>query len=257
MSGNTKPKVALVTGAGLGIGRSIALRLAAQGCKIGVLDLEEDGIAETVASIEKEGGTAFPLVANVTAPGEIAEAVEVLTRSAGAIDVLVNNAGVARVGALSDMSFEDWSIQFRVNVDGPFHCCQAVVPGMVERKFGRIINISSWFAKSGVPNYGGYCASKAAVLAFTRSLALEVAEAGVTANAICPGTIVNTRMREEVDKRNRKVGNPTALERESVIPLGRVGQPEDIAGVAAFLISPEASYMTGQAINVTGGLWMS
>jgi NAD(P)-dependent dehydrogenase (short-subunit alcohol dehydrogenase family) len=253
----SKAKLALVTGAGLGIGRAIALKLAEAGCAIGVMDLEDDTVAETVGLIEKGGGTAYPLIADVTKPDQVAAAVARLSEQAGDIDVLVNNAGVARVGSLSEMSYEDWSVQFRVNVDGPFHCCQAVVPGMVARGYGRVINISSWFAKSGVPNYGGYCASKAAVLAFTRSLALEVASAGVTANAICPGTIVNTRMRDQVDERNRLTGNPTAKERESVIPLGRVGQPEDIAGVAAFLISPEAAYMTGQALNVTGGLWMS
>ncbi len=214
MSRQTKAKVALVTGSGGGIGRAVALRMAQAGCTVGVLDRERDTAGETARLIGQASGKAVPLTADVTDPEGIAAATRELRRAAGEIDVLVNNAGIARVGSLSEMSYEDWSAQFRVNVDGPFHCCQAVVPGMVARGYGRVINISSWFAKSGAPNYGGYCASKAAVLAFTRTLALEVAASGVTANAICPGTIMNTRMREELDMRDRVTGNPTAAERQ-------------------------------------------
>ena len=141
-------------------------------------------------------------------------------------------------------------------MDGVFHCCKAVVPLMKQQGSGKIINTASWFGKTGKPHYGAYCASKFAVIGLTQSLAMELAPLRINVNAVCPGTIVETGMRDVADRRSIEQGIPTAKEREATIPLGRVGLPDDIARVVAFLASDEAAYMTGQAINVTGGLWM-
>jgi len=170
--------------------------------------------------------------------------------------VLANNAGIISVGLLEDITVEEWRNVFRVNVEGVFHCCKAVVPHLKARGAGRIINTASWFGKIGKPHYAAYCASKFAVIGLTQSLAMELAPLGINVNAVCPGTIVDTGMRTVADRRSAEQGIPTAKEREAAIPLGRVGLPDDIARIVAFLASDEACYITGQAINVTGGLWM-
>jgi len=177
-----------------------------------------------------------------------------LANALGPVDVLVNNAGILRVGRLLEIDPEDWQASFRVNADCPFNCCRAAVPLMVRRGRGRVINLASWLGKVGVRQYGAYCASKFAVVALTQALALEVAAAGVTVNAICPGTIAETAMRDEAEAIHRRLGLPSAEQRVANIPLGRLGLPDDIARVTAFLASDEAGYMSGQAINVTGGL---
>lgn len=251
-----KGKVALVTGAGLGIGRAIAVRLAREGSPVAVLDVDRRGAEETAALVRAEGAESAVVTGDVSDRGDVERCVQETLRAFGAIHILVNNAGVGRVAALLDMKHAEWSLVFRINVDGVFHCCQVVAPRMVARRGGRIINIASWFGKVGKPCYSAYCASKFAVIGLTQSLAQELAPHNVTVNAVCPGTVVNTGMREYLDERSRQYGLPTAKEREVGIPLGRVAPPEDIGRAVAFLASEEAAYMTGQAINVSGGLWM-
>lgn len=184
------------------------------------------------------------------------ESTDRLLKVFGRIDLLYNNAGIVLIANLAETSLADFRDVFRVNVDGVFHCCKAVVPHMMARRSGKIVNTASWFGKIGHAGYGAYCASKFAVIGLTQCLAREVASHGINVNAVCPGTIVDTCMREEADKESVRQGLATAKEREGDIPWGRVGVPEDIARVAVFLGSDEAEYMTGQAINVTGGLWM-
>ena len=150
----------------------------------------------------------------------------------------------------------DWRATFRVNVDGVFFCCQAVLPRMTAQGRGNIVNLASWSGKSGAPYFGAYCASKFAVIGLTQSLAREVAAAGIRVNAVCPGIVAGTDMRADVDEAARRLGRPTGADRLGLIPLGRLAEPEDVARVVAFLVSEEAGYMTGQEINVTGGLWM-
>lgn len=253
---NLNGKLALVTGAGAGIGRAIALRLADEGSAVAILDVDRQGAEETAAQVRARGVKSMSVVCDVGERVEVQRSVEEILQSFGEIHILVNNAGVLRVAPLLEMKEPDWHLTFRVNVDGAFHCCQAVAPQMVARRQGRIINIASWFGKIGKSYYGAYCASKFAVIGFTQALAQELAPHKVTVNAVCPGTVVGTRMREYADEVHRQYGLPTAAQREATIPLGRVARPEDIARAVAFLASDEAEYMTGQAINVTGGLWM-
>lgn len=250
-------RVALVTGAGVGIGRRVATRLAEEGCDVAVLDIDGAGAGETARMVEAIGRRAVALSVDVADPDAVAAAVGQAKSALGTVDIAVNNAAITLVGKVVDLEVAEWRRVFGINADGVFHVSKAVLPDMIARGSGRIVNISSWFGKIGKPNYAAYSASKAAVIAFTQSLAAEVAPLGINVNAVCPGSIVGTKMRDDADRMSREQGLPTAKERESQIPIGRVGVPEDIARVVAFLASEEASYMTGQAINVTGGLWMN
>lgn len=249
-------KVALVSGAATGIGRSIAVRLAEEGAHVAIMDVNEAEAGKTAELVERAGRKAEFVRTDVGDYAQVQKAVDGFIRSLGAIDIAVNNAGIIRVGSIEQIPVEDWQEIFRVNVDGVFHCCKAVVPHLVQRGSGKIINTASWFGKTGKPGYGAYCASKFAVIGLTQSLAMEMAPHRINVNAVCPGTIVETAMREEADRESVKQGMLTAKQREAGIPLGRVGLPDDIARVVAFLASDQAAYMTGQAINVTGGLWM-
>lgn len=244
-------RTALVTGAGTGIGRAIAGRLAASGYRVVVNDL--DGAAAERAAAEVGGVTVAADVGDRAAVGRmVAGAVAAL----GRLDVLVNNAGICRLGPIADFPEADWRATFRVNVDGVFFCCQAVLPHMARQGAGHIVNIASWSGKAGAAHFGAYCASKFAVIGLTQALAREVAGQGIRVNAVCPGIVGGTDMRADIDAQSRAAGRPTAEERLPLIPLGRLAEPADVAAVVAFLVSEEARYMTGQAINVTGGLWM-
>jgi NAD(P)-dependent dehydrogenase (short-subunit alcohol dehydrogenase family) len=248
---------ALVTGGASGIGRAIAVRLAEEGCDVGLLDLAEAGARETAQMIEAKGRKAAVAIGDVGNRGDVDRGVATLGAAIGAPDILVNSAGILRVGAMLEQPHADFAAQFRVNVDGTFHVCQAVVPGMVARGRGAVVNLASWLGKKGMKLYGGYAASKFAVIGMTQTLALEVAGTGVRVNALCPGLIVETGMRDQAEAVHKSLGLPSAAERVTSIPLGRLGVPADIARVAAFLVSDEADFMTGQAINVTGGFWLN
>jgi NAD(P)-dependent dehydrogenase (short-subunit alcohol dehydrogenase family) len=248
-------KRALVTGGGSGIGRSIALKLAREGCDIALIDIDEPAADAVAGEIRALGRQAAATRGDVSSVASVRAAVADL---AGApFDILVNNAGIARLGALLTMPEKDWRETFAVNVDGTFNVSRAVVPGMVERRRGAVVNLASWLGRRGMPPFGAYAASKFAVVAFTQTLALEVAASGVRVNAVCPGLIVDTRMREALEREADRAGLPRAAERAKTIPLGRAGTPEDVARIVAFLASDEAGYVTGAAYDVTGGLWMT
>jgi len=252
----TEKRVALVTGGATGIGRAIAKRLARAGYDLAIADIDAPG-AETAANQIRESGRR--VVAIQCDVGERASAfrmAEEAARALGDVDLLVNNAGIVRLGPLASFSDKDWRDIFRVNVDGVFFCCQAVLPGMVARRRGNLVNIASWNGKLGAPNFGAYSATKFAVIGLTQALAREVASQGIRVNAVCPGIVAGTPMRAQVERDGQVFGLPPSSERAKAIPLGRLATPEDIANVVVFLASQEAAYMTGQAINVTGGLWL-
>lgn len=246
----------LLTGGATGIGRRIATRLAEEGCDIGIADINVAEAERTAAMVRKTGRKCLVIETDVGRFDQASRAVQSFLGEFGKIDVLANNAGVISLGRIEDIPVEEWRRIFNINVEGVFNFCKAVVPHMRERKAGKIVNTASWFGKTGKPHYGAYCASKFAVIGLTQSLAMELAPLRINVNAVCPGTIVETAMRDEADRRSIEEGVLTAKQREAQIPIGRVGLPEDIARVVAFLASDEAAYMTGQAINVTGGLWM-
>ena len=251
-------RIALVTGAGGGIGRAIALRLARDGCDIAILDVNAAGAEETARLVRETGRRSCAVTANVAERASVRAAVDSMVAELGPIDVLVNNAGILRTAPFVDVSEADWRATMSVNLDGVFHCSQAVLPSMIERHSGCIVNMSSWTGKRGAANHGAYSATKAAIIALTQSVATEVAAQGVRVNAVCPGTIVDTQMRAESEALNKAQGLPDIDTRvKTLIPMRRAGLPEDIANVVSFLASDDASYMTGQALNITGGLWMN
>lgn len=240
-----KGKVAIVTGAGRGLGKGIALKLAQEGAKVIVSDIVI-GNAESVAKqIVDAGGTVLAVAANIAVKSEVeamfTKAVEVF----GCVDILVNNAGINRDGLLHKMTDEQWDEVIGINLTGTFYCTRLAAAHMRERGYGRIVNIASasWLGNVGQANYS---AAKAGVVGLTKTAARELARKGVTVNAICPG-FVDTEMTR---------GVPTSVWDIMVgkIPAGRVGTPEDVANVVAFLASDEASYVTAEVINVGGGM---
>ena len=247
---------AIVTGAGGGIGRAIALRLAIEGCDIGIFDRSETGANETAAMIRAQGRQACVATGNVASQAEVQRGIAALLEDLGQIDILVNNAGILHTAPFLDTKVADWREVLSVNLDGTFHFCQAVLPHMLERGSGAIINMSSWTGKKGVPNHAAYSTSKFAVIGLTQSLAAEMAEHGIRINAVCPGIIIGTDMRDKAEIMNKAQGLADVGTRSKAVPMRRAGTPGDVASVVAFLASDEASYMTGQAINITGGLWM-
>jgi NAD(P)-dependent dehydrogenase (short-subunit alcohol dehydrogenase family) len=249
-------EVAVVTGAAAGIGCAIATRLVRTGYKVAVADVDGAAAERAAQELRALGGRAAALACDVGERAEAFRMAEEASRALGEVSLLVNSAGIVRLGSLAAFSERDWRDLFRVNLDGVFFCCQAVLPQMLARRRGNIVNIASWNGKLGAPNFGAYSATKAAVISLTQALAREVASHGVRVNAVCPGIIAGTPMRAQVEREGEVIGLPPSSERAKAIPLGRLGRPEEIANVVAFLASEEAAYMTGQAINVTGGLWL-
>lgn len=250
--------IAIVTGAANGIGKGIAQRLAAEGCKLALWDTDLAGLDRTATQLR---GAGVQLSVQGLDVSDL-HAVQIATTQAtaelgGAPDILVNCAGIGRVASILDGSPEEFDETMRVNVRGAYNCCYVIAPLMTQRKSGSIINIASWFGKSGRPMSLAYCASKFALIGMTQSMALDLAAHGIRVNAVCPGTITDTQMRERADEEAAAKGLPPAADRVHLIPLGRLGYPQDVANAVAFLVSSEASYMTGQSINVTGGLWMN
>ena len=264
--GTLDGKVALITGAGRGIGRAIALRLASEGARIVVADLREQGARAVAVEVTALGVEALPIRADVTRRADIDAMVDQARAGFGRIDVLVNNAGVIRVARLLDVTEEHWDSVLNVNARAVFFVLQAVGRQMLDQQpsadglRGRIINMASIAGRpGGRPMFAPYAASKAAVISLTHSAAAAFAPT-VTVNAICPGA-VETTMWEQIDEEwgelEGRAKGEVWRERIAPIPLGRPERAEDVAGVAAFLAGPDAAYMTGQAVTVDGGLVMS
>lgn len=249
-------RVAVVTGAASGIGKASVSRLIEAGCTVYGMDKDSRGLTALAGGLNA-GARLDTFDVDIADEASVEAGVARAITRAGGIDFLVNCAGIDHLDRIAECSLADWRRIMTVNLDGTFLMCRAVVRHMVERKAGRIVNVASWLAKAGMAGHGPYAASKFGILGLTQSLAKEVAEFGITVNAVCPGPIDHTRMREEADQQSIARGLAPARDRVRMIPLGRMGEPDDVAGVIMFLLSKDAHYMTGQAINITGGLWMN
>jgi NAD(P)-dependent dehydrogenase (short-subunit alcohol dehydrogenase family) len=251
VSGRLEGKIALVTGAGSGIGRAAALRFAAEGAAVAVLDLRAEAAAETAALIAKQDSRALALAADVSHAGQVADAVGLAVTEFGRIDVLYNNAGVDSRGSVAVAEEDNWDLAFGVNAKGTFLVSKATLPHM---QSGSIINQGSVAGLVGIPNFAAYCASKGAVIALTRSMAVDLSPQGIRVNVICPGTVYTPLM--EPMLRARGDGDLEAGLAKTLVkyPIGRLGTPEEIANVALFLASDEASFMTGSVVTPDGGM---
>lgn len=246
-------KTALVTGAAAGIGKACAMRLAREGHKVGVLDLNLEGCQEVVAEIEAAGGKAIALQASIADRGQVEAAVQQLRDAFGPVTIVVNNAGISNFIPFEDLTDEDWDRMFIINTKGTFIVTQVVLPDMKAAKWGRVVNISSSSAQTGSVEQVHYSASKGAVISMTRSLAQALGPYGITVNNIPPGAVMGTIMSEE--NKDRFKMPMDALTR--MIPVGRTGVSEDIANACSWLCSEDSSYVSGQTIGVNGGRVMS
>ena len=238
-------KVAIVTGAARGLGKGIAKRLVNEGTKVVVADVLLEEAEKTAAELAQNGGAAMGLKVDVSKIDEVRAMFEKTEKDFGPLDIMVNNAGVNRDAMLHKMTLEQWDLVIAINLTGTFYCTQLAAQGMRERKSGRIVNIASasWLGNIGQANYA---ASKAGVVGLTKTASRELARSGVTANAICPG-FIETDMTRGVPEKvwDIMVGK---------VPMGRAGQPSDVAAMVAFLASEDAAYITGEVINVGGGM---
>jgi 2-hydroxycyclohexanecarboxyl-CoA dehydrogenase len=228
------------------------MRLASEGAAVAVLDLRADLADEAAAGISAAGGRAIGLVADISLASQVAAAVAAATAQLGPIDILVNNAGWEKAGPFLESDEATWDRLIAVNLKGPIVCCRAVLDSMVARGYGRIVSIGSDAGRVGSTGEAVYSAAKGGVIAFTKTLAREVARNGVTVNCVCPGP-TDTQMLAELGETNPRLRESLAR----AIPLGRLGEPADIAAAVAFLVSDDASFITGQTLSVSGGLTMS
>ena len=240
----------LVTGASRGIGRAIALRFAAEGYHVVAMDIprQQADLTEVQALIRQENGKCDLVYGDVSSPESVRSFVDEAKAIAGHIDVLVNNAGVLSLALVDDIEPDEWDRMYDVNTKGTFMVCKALLAQFREAGKGRIVNIASIGGKRGAPLQAHYCSSKAAVISFTHILAQEVAKDGITVNAVCPGII-------DTDMGRNNYRDAAALQSvKDKTALGRLGYPDDVVGAVAFFASEDASFITGQALNVCGGI---
>lgn len=248
--------VALVTGGGRGIGRACAFRLAQAGHKVAVVSRSIDETDETAGFIHQGGGSATSAVCDVSDPDSVAFALGLCQERLGAVDVLVNNAGQAHSVPFVEMELADWKRMLDVNLTGTFLFARAVIPGMVERRHGRVINIASTAGLTGVRYAAHYCAAKHGVVGLTRALALETARSGVTVNAVCPGWVDTEMLAHSIDRIAEKTGRTGDESRERLltdIPTRRFVTPERVAELVGWLASGPAADVTGAALTIDGG----
>jgi 2-hydroxycyclohexanecarboxyl-CoA dehydrogenase len=233
------------------MGLAIARNLAARGDRVGLLDLQQEAAQQAAENLRKEGAAAIAVAADVTDRGAVDAALGKVRAQLGPIAIMVTAAGLDAFEPFTDIKIESWARVLAVNLTGTFHCLQAAVPDMLEARWGRMVTISSSSAQSGAPRMAHYVASKGGVIALTKGLALELAPHGITVNCIPPGMIDTPMLRGAAAG-----GNIGTLEKIAarVIPVGRVGTPEEIAATCAFLCSDEAAFITGQVIGVNGGM---
>jgi len=242
-------KVALVTGGSRGIGRAVALKLAENGADVAINYAGNTAAAEEVkAAIEKLGRKAMLVQGSVADTDGVQAIVNQVVKELGRLDILINNAGITRDGLLMRMKEADWDAVLETNLKGVFNCSKAVMRTMMKQKSGRIVNMASVVGEMGNAGQANYAAAKAGVIGFTKSLAKEVASRGITVNAVAPGFIATDMTKVLTDDQKAEMAK--------TIPLGRAGQPEDVANAVLFLVSDEAAYITGQVLNVDAGMVM-
>jgi NAD(P)-dependent dehydrogenase (short-subunit alcohol dehydrogenase family) len=249
-------KIAVITGAAEGIGRAIAARFVCEGASVAVADIQKEK-AESAAAELGRAARAFPV--DVGSRDSVFAMMDQVENTFGPIDILVNNAGVSDIVPFLELEETVWDRHIQVNLKGAYLCCQAVLRKMAPRRRGKIINLSSASGKQGNSQYEAYCSSKFGVIGLTQSLAVEFAPYKITINAICPGFVMTSLWDRMLPRYAAKKNIPLEKVKEYIlgkIPLGRFCQPEDVAGVAAFLASDDADYITGEAINVSGGVIM-
>jgi len=241
-------KVAIVTGAARGIGKSIAMKLALAGANVVIADVEEEMAKSAAKEISQKGSDTISVMVNVSSLSSVEEMVKKTLDKFGRIDILVNNAGVTRDALVMRMKEEDWDLVLDVNLKGAFNCIKVVSPIMVKQRSGKIVNIASIVGISGNAGQANYSASKGGLIALTKTCAKELASRQINVNAVAPGfieTSMTERLPAEVKERL-----------SSQIPFGKIGKPEDVANAVLFLVSEEAAYITGEVVKVDGGMAM-
>ena len=242
-------KIAIVTGAGGGIGGAIARHFAREGASITIADIDADAAKSRAAEITAEHSDAMPIVVDVTKKASVRQMVQTTLDRWGRIDILANVAGGAKIKLVIDMEESEWDHIVNMNLKSTFLCCQAVLPTMIKQQYGKIVNISSIYGFTGCATRSNYAAAKAGVAVFTKSLALEVVKDGINVNAIAPGRVATQRVRGHYS-------DAEWAERVAAIPMGRAAEPEEIAPTALFLVKDENQYITGQTIHVNGA-WLN
>jgi 3-oxoacyl-[acyl-carrier protein] reductase len=243
-----KGRVAIVTGGSQGIGRQIALTLGQEKASVVICDIKLEEAEQVIQEIKAIGSEAEAAKVDVSNHEQVSSIVDDIIKRKGRIDFLINNAGITRDSLLMRMKVEDWQRVIDINLNGVFNFTHSVIRPMMKQKYGRIVNIASVVGLMGNVGQSNYSASKAAIIGFTKSVAREVASRGITVNAIAPG-LIETAMTEVVSEKAKEAF-------KQMIPIGRAGKPEDVANAIKFLLSDDASYITGQVINIDGGMYM-
>ena len=256
---DSQDKIALVTGGSGGLGRALAGAFVNAGCRVAIAARSQEKLMATVEELKRAGYSVLAVPCDVTDKKEVETLNETIRAKLGAVQILINNAGVARAMSFLEMPDSGWQEVLQTNLTGVYHCCKVFLPGMLEGGWGRIINIASTAAKVGYPHVTAYTASKHGVLGLTRSLALEIARHHVTVNAICPGYVNNELTRDNARRMAEKTGksdDETLALFAASAPQNRLIEPEEVASFALFLAGEKSAGITGQAINVDGGAVM-
>lgn len=252
-----KDRVAIVTGGGNGIGRSICMRIASEGGQVIIPDINLENARATADMIKQKGGQSTAMKTDVTQKKEVQEMVEMTLKEFGKIDILVNNAGTDIKGAITELEESTWDLLMNLNIKGVFLCTQSVIPSMINQCYGRIVNISSMAGKTGEAFTSPYCATKFGVIGFTQAVALEVGKYNITINAVCPGPVETDLIISSISQ-SAKIKSISFEEFKKQFfidptPLGRMAKPEDVARAVVFLASDDAEFITGTTLNVSGG----